>query len=439
MTELTTIKEFADALKRMNIKPDAATAKPIRYVIYARKSTDDNENQTRSLPDQIDECITEAEKRGLVFGSPKVIREAESAKVSGKRPHFSAMLEDIRKGKYEAILAWHPDRLARNMKEAGEIIDMLDRGIMRNLHFVSFNFENTPSGLMHLGITFVLAKQYSDQLSKNVLRGINHSTADGEHINRPKHGYFKDEKQFLRSDGRNYDLLKEAFQMRLANKTFKQVAQFLNDSRYERAFVNGTRKIHKWREQSIQKTLRDPIYTGVSVYGKDNIYDLTEIYDFKPMVSVPDFLRVNHMRGGNDEFVKLVRSYRKGDDVKSDFLRGMVVCHECGSSMSTGLTPKKTKNGTTNYFYYRCNTEGCLRYGLSTRAKVVVDFVNRFLATKPFSTQEAYDHYATEMKRVDAERSKERRVRLNALRGQDKGFTASIDNIKAQLYEEQDK
>ena len=35
------------------------------------------------------------------------------------------MLKDIEKGKYDAILAWHPDRLSRNSLEAGMVVDIV--------------------------------------------------------------------------------------------------------------------------------------------------------------------------------------------------------------------------------------------------------------------------------------------------------------------------
>ncbi len=172
--------------------------KSYRYVIYARKSTDDKEKQVRSLSDQIAECREYAERNGLRVGKDDVIQESESAKQADTRPKFRMMLETLKAGKYDGILAWHPDRLARNMKDAGEIIDLLDKHIIKALRFVSFSFENTPSGKMLLGITFVLSKQYSDQLSENVSRGNKRSIEEGKYVGRAKHGYYKDPSGYLR-------------------------------------------------------------------------------------------------------------------------------------------------------------------------------------------------------------------------------------------------
>lgn len=83
--------------------------KPLRYVLYVRKSSEDAEAQVKSLPDQIADCKEYANNHGLLLvGEP--IQKSKSAKKSGNRPLFSQMLKDIEKGKYDAILAWHPDR-----------------------------------------------------------------------------------------------------------------------------------------------------------------------------------------------------------------------------------------------------------------------------------------------------------------------------------------
>src|SRR5256884_8652010 len=96
----------------------------LRYVLYARKSTDDPQRQVRSIDDQIAECRQLAQRLGIHIA--EIIIEKKSAKKPGKRPLFRQMLTAIYKKKYDGILAWYPDRLARNMREGGEIIDMID-------------------------------------------------------------------------------------------------------------------------------------------------------------------------------------------------------------------------------------------------------------------------------------------------------------------------
>ena len=74
----------------------------LRYVLYARKSSEDVVAQAKSLPDQIKACIDYAESNGLLV--VETLKESHSAKISGRRPIFSQMLKDIEAGKYDGIL-----------------------------------------------------------------------------------------------------------------------------------------------------------------------------------------------------------------------------------------------------------------------------------------------------------------------------------------------
>src|SRR5260221_9877997 len=161
------------------------------YVIYVRKSEDDSQKQVRSVEDQIAVCRELAEKHDLnVIGEP--ITESRSARKSGNRPLFTKMIDQIRKGKIDGIISWHPDRLARNMKEAGEIIDLLDEGLLKDLKFAAHYFFNDYNGKMGLGIAFVMAKQYTDKLSIDVERGIYKSLMEGKSGGQYKPGYIRD-------------------------------------------------------------------------------------------------------------------------------------------------------------------------------------------------------------------------------------------------------
>jgi DNA invertase Pin-like site-specific DNA recombinase len=107
----------------------------LRYVLYARKSTDDPQRQIRSNDDQIDECKLLAKRNGMRI--VKTFREDKSAKTPGKRDFYKEMIRGIESGKYDAILAWNPDRLARNMIEGSQILNLVDSGEVKDLKFVT--------------------------------------------------------------------------------------------------------------------------------------------------------------------------------------------------------------------------------------------------------------------------------------------------------------
>lgn len=412
MKEIVTTQDLASALQHLTDDHRQVKPEDLRYVLYARKSTDEVGKQDRSLGDQIKDCQEKAIREGL--NVVEIIQESASAKEPDIRPKFRKMITDLERGKYDAILAWHPNRLARNMRDAGEIIDLLDKYIIRDLKFANFSYNNDASGKMVLGMTFVLSKQYSDNLSDVVMRGNTRHIEDGQYVNKAKHGYTKDKNDHLRPDGRNFVLIQEAFQMRLKGSTTQKITDFLNKEKYSRTNTKkGNTYVSHVTKQMLSKIFKDPVYTGVLKYGKQ-VVDLTEKYDFVPAVSVPDFMEINKL-DTKSKFFKLAEQIRTPEKTKANLLLGRVFCHECGEPKSAGITRKKTKSGKqTNYFYYRCETEGCTFKNKSTRAKVVIDYVLDYLKQQPFSSKESHKHYEEEMERIVKERLRQARSKLGA-------------------------
>ena len=60
-----------------------------RYVIYLRKSTDDEQKKVRSLDDQRTECLELAKYQNITVKEEDIFEESESAKTSGIRPYLT--------------------------------------------------------------------------------------------------------------------------------------------------------------------------------------------------------------------------------------------------------------------------------------------------------------------------------------------------------------
>ena len=84
---------------------------------------------------------------------------------------FGEMLDRIEKGEAQGILAWHPDRLARNSIDGGKIIYLLDTGKIKDLKFPTFWFDSTPQGKFMMNIAFGQSKYYIDNLNKTRTSG----------------------------------------------------------------------------------------------------------------------------------------------------------------------------------------------------------------------------------------------------------------------------
>ena len=83
----------------------------MRYFLYARKSTDEPDRQILSIEAQLAELRDYAKKNGLAISREFI--ESKTAKEPG-REIFNEMVAGLEQCAAQGIVAWHPDRLARN-------------------------------------------------------------------------------------------------------------------------------------------------------------------------------------------------------------------------------------------------------------------------------------------------------------------------------------
>src|SRR5579885_1507870 len=187
----------------------------MKYVVYCRKSSEEEDRQIQSIDSQQRELAR-------LFGAQDVIdivdtlKEAQSAMTVG-RPVFNDALDRIERGEAEGLIAWAPDRLARNSVDGGRVIYLLDTGKLKDLKFATFTFENTPSGKFMLSILFGQSKYYSDALSENVRRGIRTKLENGWLPNMAKTGYLNDPAtRTIVPDPERFPLVREMWELMLS-------------------------------------------------------------------------------------------------------------------------------------------------------------------------------------------------------------------------------
>ena len=188
-----------------------------QYILYCRKSSEEEDRQALSIESQIGELERFAKKEQL--RSVARFQESRSAKTPG-RPIFTDVLRRIEKGEADGILAWHPDRLARNAMDGGHVIHLLDGGKLQNLRFPTYTFENTSQGKFMLAIMFGQSKYYVDSLSENVRRGNRTKREKGWLPGRAPIGYVnvttETGEKVIASDKERFPLLKQIWEMLLS-------------------------------------------------------------------------------------------------------------------------------------------------------------------------------------------------------------------------------
>ncbi len=319
---LDELPDIADVRFAFGRKKVERTAK--NYVIYCRES-DDRFDRNKSIPAQLAQCQELAASEGLHV--LHIVKEKMSAR-SYDRPLFGNLLNAIRGseelkellkekqklGRPDGIIAWHPDRLARNMRDAGEIIELLDADCIVDMSFVMYSFHNDSSGMEHLAMEFARAKGYSDKLQDNVMRGLIEQETQGKGV-KPLSPAFD---VIRKKDENHHDHLKivasplhhhwrDAYRWRLEGKTNEEIAALLVEAGYSVTKHYKTKKGHKTINVKVDKNyvgshLGNPIHCGWLVPKKTKEprrADLTTIYplqfgeDFPIVVTVEEFKRVN--------------------------------------------------------------------------------------------------------------------------------------------------
>lgn len=147
----------------------------LRYFIYCRKSSQDDDRQVLSIESQITELKRVAERLNLEVVD--VVTEAQSAKAPG-RPLFNRMLDRISKGEAAGILCWKLDRLARNPPDGAAVSWLLQQGVLKCIQTPDRSYR-PEDNVMLMSVELGMANQYIIDLRKNVLRGLRTKAENG--------------------------------------------------------------------------------------------------------------------------------------------------------------------------------------------------------------------------------------------------------------------
>jgi DNA invertase Pin-like site-specific DNA recombinase len=310
-----------------------------RYFAYCRKSTEDEDHQVLSIESQLHELERYAHRERLRIVETK--QEARSAKSPG-RPVFDGLLHRIERGEADGILAWHPDRLARNALDGGQIIHLLDIGKLTNLKFPTYTFENTSQGKFMLGIMFGQSKYYVDSLSENVRRGNRTKRERGWFPGLAPMGYLNGRSEagekIVIPDPDRFPIMKRLWTLLLSGGY--SVPQLLDIATNEMGLRTPKRRRIGGNPLSVSGIYRmfsNPFYAGQLVHE-------TQSYPGKhePMVTLTQFERVQDLLGRVDRArsKKHVFAYT-----------GLIKCGTC----SGGITAEhKINRFGSRYVYYHC-------------------------------------------------------------------------------------
>ncbi len=319
--------------------------KPYRYFLYARKSTESEERQALSIGSQ-------KEKISTIFPDIKIVDVLEESKSAFKpyeRPIFKSMIERIQNGEADGIVAWHPDRLSRNEIDAATMTYFIRTGVIKDLKFGSYNFDNSPEGIMMLQMALSQSQYSSSKLSKDVKRGLGTKLKMGIRPNRSAQGWLNDYispkgMKTIEVDKKRFPVLRKCWDLMLTgNFTPPQILKKLNE---EWGYI--TPKTMRgggcpMSRSGIYRMFTNEFYAGL-IKQQDGSWDMGA---HKPMVTTVEYDRVQRLLG------------RKGNPrakVYDYCYKPLLVCGECHGSVTAESKRKKLKctGEVREYIFYHC-------------------------------------------------------------------------------------
>lgn len=255
----------------------------MRYAAYCRVSTGSDE-QLNSLVNQKKFFEEYVRKRG-----DTLIRIYADRGISGKsmqnRREFMKLMEDSRKGEFDAVLVKDISRFARNTLDFLTGIRTL-KGQGVDVVFIGANQKVLGESEFVLTLFAALAQEESCALSKKIIFGKKQGAKAGRVPNNI-YGYDQKSTYVLSVNSNEAIIVRQIYDMYI-NENFgmRKIASFLNE--------NGilSKNGGHWSPKTVGRILSNPIYMGLLVNNK------TETLDFlmSKRRTVPQSERFYHAR-----------------------------------------------------------------------------------------------------------------------------------------------
>ena len=313
----------------------------VKYCLYARKSTEEEDKQALSIDSQIREMTTLAEREGLNITEIK--RESHSSKEVGQRVIYNELMTEIRQGKFTGILTWAPDRLSRNAGDLGAVVDLIDQGKLLEIRTYTQKFLNNPNDKFMLMILGSQAKLENDNKVINGKRGLRTRCEMGLRPSMAPTGYLNekhvDKKCQVKVDPKRSIVVRQIFE-KVANDSWsgRQIFRWLKKmgfkTKHGKALVLG----------NIYLLLRNPFYYGEFEYpiGSGQWYKGAH----QPIITKELFDKVQATIHGH---------YIPKTESKEFAFTKLITCGYCKSGITADEKFKKLKDGGSNrHVYYRC-------------------------------------------------------------------------------------
>lgn len=299
--------------------------------IYCRVSTEDQAREGYSLPEQQEKL-----KDLCKFRDYNIYNIYGDAGISGKdmdhRPAFLQMLEEVKKGNVNVIVAYKLDRLTRSVRDLEVLISELEKYECTLECAMDDINTSTANGRFFVRMLTVLSQLEIERVSERTKFGMVGAIKDGHIPVRKTLGFMRDGKKLIINPAES-EIVERIFDLYLKGNSYQKISNIFNKEQ-----ILGK----KWYDTTIQKVLANPLYKGDFISGgrtgKPILYeDVVE-----PIVSKKLWEECQEQTRKNS------RNYTRRNDY---IFFQKILCPNCNRIMACKAPGGKKKK----YIYYQCN------------------------------------------------------------------------------------
>lgn len=301
--------------------------------IYIRVSTFDQAREGFSLGEQ-EERLKEfcKFKRYNIY---KVYQDAGISAKNDKRPAYQEMIEDVKKGNINVIVALKLDRLTRSVYDIEKLMKFVNDYECDIDCMADESNTTTSNGRMVMRIMTSVSQNEIEKCSERTKFGMAGAIKNGHIPNRTGLG-FKRENKKLVTDPLTKDIIVRIFDLYLEGKSHQAIANIYNKEK-----VLGKTN---WYDSTIQKILSNELYKGDYVNGKRTKHPTYYENVIEPIVSKEKWESCQYQKLRNARHYERTATYLFTNKLK---------CSKCGNFLGGHAT---TKTNGKKYYYYKCNT-----------------------------------------------------------------------------------
>lgn len=322
-------------------------------VIYARFSSHNQRDE--SIEQQVNECNAYAKANGIKI--IEIYADTARSGRSDRRPQFQRLKNDAKKGTFGVILSYKSNRIARNMLNAMNFENEMDKlGI--EVLYAKEEFGNNAAGRFALRTMMNVNQFFSENMGEDIKRNQADNALNCRANGPASYGYKTGKDGRFAIDEETAPIVQEIFSRIAYGDPFVNIANDLN------ARGIRTRQGNPWGKSSFATIIRNERYIGTYIFNDVRIEGgMPQIITKELFYKVQDVLKNKKNPQGR----------KRNNNVYA--LTGKLFCGECKNHM-IGMSGT-SKNGDLHH-YYVCNEKRS--GGSCTKTNVKRDYIEKEIA-----------------------------------------------------------